>query len=254
MRVKILSRLWRADWHLSVLLVLLLLVVFVIYPMSLRRPWGDIVLQSSLSLIVLLGTALIARMRAARALGVLCAAGALAFGWVRLFSPTVSLEVVSLSLLIVFFTVLAAAILVRVFDEGRINLHRIQGAVAAYLLLGVIWSGCYSLVMLGDPSAFNLPAAADDSTQMSKLVYFSFATLTTVGYGDVTAVDTAARSLAMLEALIGQLFPAVLIARLVSMEVSHRSVEGDEHPRKSVQSASSVFYAPRTEGPRIKRI
>ena len=56
---------------------------------------------------------------------------------------------------------------------------------------------------------------------MSKLVYFSFVTLTTVGYGDIAATNTAARSLAMLEALMGQLFPAVLIARLVSMEVSH---------------------------------
>jgi voltage-gated potassium channel Kch len=55
----------------------------------------------------------------------------------------------------------------------------------------------------------------------SSLVYFSFATLTTLGYGDVTAVHTAARSLALLEALTGQLFPAVLIARLVAMEVIH---------------------------------
>jgi uncharacterized membrane protein len=73
-----------------------------------------------------------------------------------------------------------------------------------------------------DPGAFNFPAVSDEGTLMSKLVYFSFTTLTTVGYGDVTAVNTAARSLALLEALTGQLFPAILIARLVSLEVSHR--------------------------------
>src|SRR5690349_4054310 len=64
MRIEILSRLWRADWHLSALLALLLLVVFVIYPMSLRRPWGDLVLESFLSLILILGAALVAQLRA----------------------------------------------------------------------------------------------------------------------------------------------------------------------------------------------
>jgi voltage-gated potassium channel Kch len=54
------------------------------------------------------------------------------------------------------------------------------------------------------------------------LTYFSFVTLTTVGYGDVTAVDSVARSMALLEALTGQLFPAILIARLVSMEVARK--------------------------------
>jgi hypothetical protein len=117
---------------------------------------------------------------------------------------------------------LAAVILVRVFREGRINFHRIQGAVCVYLLLGVIWSGCYSLVIQFDPAAFNLPASTGDDTLTSRLVYFSFVTLTTVGYGDVTAVHPAARSLALLEALAGQLFPAVLLARLVGMELSHR--------------------------------
>ncbi|HXU39230.1 MAG TPA: potassium channel family protein [Blastocatellia bacterium] len=223
MRVEILSRLWRADWHLSALLGLLLLVVFVIYPMSLRRPWGDLVLESFLSLILILGAALVAQLRAARAFGALCAAGAIVIGWARLFSASIALELVGLSLWIVFLGVLATALLIRVFGEGRINLHRIQGAVAAYLLLGVMWAGCYRLVVLGDPAAFNLPAVVDEGTLMSKLVYFSFATLTTVGYGDVTAVDMAARSLAMLEALTGQLFPAVLIARLVSLEVIHRN-------------------------------
>jgi voltage-gated potassium channel Kch len=55
------------------------------------------------------------------------------------------------------------------------------------------------------------------------LLYYSFVTLTTVGYGDVTPLAPAARSLAITEALIGQLFPAVLIARLVSMELASKS-------------------------------
>lgn len=217
-----LSRLWRADWPLSVLLALLLLVVFVLYPMSGRGPLVNIVLQSAVSLIVISGAALIARRRTAVAFVALLGLGTAVIGWARLYSESRVLTVLGLSMWIVFLALLVVAILIRVFEEGRITFHRVRGAVAAYLLLGVIWSGCYRLVMEFDPGAFNLPSVVDEGTPMSKLVYFSFTTLTTVGYGDVTAVDTAARSLAMLEALTGQLFPAVLIARLVSMEVIHR--------------------------------
>jgi len=216
------SRLWRSDWHLSVLLGLLLLVVFIIYPMGGHGPIAATVRQFFLSLVLISGAVLIARNR--KALGVV---GALALvtaaaGWLRLGSTDLWVAVLSLVMWVIFLVLLAVAILFRVFEEGEINVHRIQGAVAVYLLLGVIWSGCYRLVLVADPSAFNFPSVSDEGSLMSKLVYFSFVTLTTVGYGDITAVDTGARSLAMLEALTGQLFPAVLIARLVSMEVSHR--------------------------------
>ena len=217
-----LSRMWRADWPLSVLLALLLLVVFVLYPMSGRGPLVNIVLQLAVSLIVISGAALIARRRTAVAFVALLGVATAVISWARLYSESRLLTVLGLSTWIVFLALLVAAIVIRVFDEGRITFHRVRGAVAAYLLLGVIWSGCYRLVMEFDPGAFNLPSVVDEGTMMSKLVYFSFTTLTTVGYGDVTAVETAARSLAMLEALVGQLFPAVLIARLVSMEVIHR--------------------------------
>ena len=218
----IFSRLWRSDWHLSMLLGLLLLVVFIIYPMGGRGPLASAVRQFFLSLILISGAVLVARTR--RTLGVV---GALALataaaGWARLGSTEQWISVLSLLMWIVFLVLLAVAILFRVFEEGEINVHRIQGAVAVYLLLGVIWAGCYRLVVEADATAFNFPTVSDEGSLMSKLVYFSFVTLTTVGYGDITAVDTGARSLAMLEALTGQLFPAVLIARLVSMEVSHR--------------------------------
>ena len=212
------SRFWRADWSLSFLLWMLLLVVFVLYPLSGRGPFS-VVLQLVFSLILISGVALVANSRAALALAAVLAVGTAAVGWVRLYEPSAQLTVVGTCLWIVFFSMLAAVILVRVFREGRINLHRIQGAVCVYLLIGVIWSGCFILVVQFDP------VSAADDTLAARLVYFSFVTLTTVGYGDVTAVHPAARSLALLEALIGQLFPAVLLARLVGMELSHREKE-----------------------------
>ncbi len=214
---------WKADWHLSFLLGLLVLVIFVIYPLAGRHgPVVGIVLQSFFSLILISGVVLASRRRTARAFAILLAVATAATGWLRLFAPAERLTMLGVLLLIVFLAMLAAVILIRVFDGGRITVYRVQGAIAAYLLLGVIWSGFYRLVVYMDPAAFNLPAGEDEGTLMSRLIYFSFATLTTVAYGDVAPVDTAARSLAMLEALTGQLFPVVLIGRLVSLEVSHR--------------------------------
>jgi len=222
MRFRAITRYWRADWYLSFLLCMLLLVVFVLYPLSDRGRFGGVVLQSVFSLILISGAALIANRPGVMVLALLLAGGTAAVEWIRLFRPSRGLNVLGISLWILFCSMLAAVIMVRVFRKGRINLYRIQGALCVYLLLGVIWSGAYRLVVQFDPAAFSLPAStADEGLMSSSLVYFSFATLTTLGYGDVTAVHTAARSLALLEALTGQLFPAVLIARLVAMEVVH---------------------------------
>ena len=73
------------------------------------------------------------------------------------------------------------------------------------------WKGCL-------PGAF--AGHTDESGGLADWIYFSFVTLTTVGYGDITPVALGARSLTMLEALVGQLYPAVIIARLVSLQTS----------------------------------
>jgi len=237
MPLRTIARFWRADWYLSFLLGLLLLVVFVLYPLSGRGPFGGVLFQLFFSLILISGAALVANSRAALVLALLLAAGTAAIGWIRLYAPSSRLTILDTSLWIAFFSMLAAVILVQVFREGKINFHRIQGAVCVYLLLGVIWAGCYHLVIQFDPSAFNLAHPADDNTVMSRLVYFSFVTLTTLGYGDVTAVNPAAQSLALLEALAGQLFPAVLIARLVAMEVSHHQEKLDRDHKLRVKDA-----------------
>jgi hypothetical protein len=222
MPARIVSRLWRDDWHLSVLLGLLLLVVFIIYPMGTRTTLTAILRQFFLSLIIISGAVLLAKTRKALLVVVLLALGTAVAGWIQVGSREQWLTVLSQLMWTIFLALLVIALVLRVFAEGDINVHRIQGAVAAYLVLGVMWAGCYRLVFAFDPTAFKLPSIVDDGHLMSTFVYFSFCTLTTVGYGDVTAVDTFARSVAMLEALTGQLFPAVLIARLVSMEVTDR--------------------------------
>jgi voltage-gated potassium channel Kch len=120
--------------------------------------------------------------------------------------------------------VLALLVVVQVFREGPITMHRVLGAVGVYLLLGLAWSFAYHLIDVVNPDAFAISGGATARILSgNEFLYFSFITLTTVGFGDITALDPAARSIVMLEALTGQLFPAILIARLVSMELVSRT-------------------------------
>jgi hypothetical protein len=172
------------------------------------------------ALLLLSGIGVVARTHAwFRVLGVI-AVVAIAVRILAIFLPIREALVARAGTSLVFCALLAFVVGERVLRHGPINHYRIQGAIAAYLLIGVIFALAYDLAYQLSPEAFRLVVEPrTESDLLAKLFYFSFSTLTTVGYGDITAVHPAARSLAMLEALLGQLFPAVLIARLVGLSI-----------------------------------
>jgi hypothetical protein len=89
------------------------------------------------------------------------------------------------------------------------------GAVGAYFLLGIFWANTYQIINVVDPKAFH--GTDGGVLKRSALYYFSFTTLTTTGYGDITAVDPLVRMWAVFEAIIGSMYSAIVIARLVSL-------------------------------------
>jgi len=105
------------------------------------------------------------------------------------------------------------------FTEKEVTTEVIAGAVCVYFLLGTAWSLVYALLELLNPGSFSLPEGL--SPDLSTFHYFSFTTITTMGYGDITPLSHKAFSLATLEAVTGQLYVAILVARLVGMHVSH---------------------------------
>jgi hypothetical protein len=109
-----------------------------------------------------------------------------------------------------------------VFAAGRITYHRVMGAVLLYLTVAVIFTALFAVVGTLVPKAFAGLVVEDSPALASNLIYFSFATLTTTGYGDVFPVHPVARSLCNLEAIFGQLYPATLLARLVTLELVDR--------------------------------
>ena len=114
-----------------------------------------------------------------------------------------------------------------VFSKGRMTSDRVAGAISVYLLLGLLWALVYGVVSSTNPDAFKGLSAFDleNSGAQPDFIYFSFVTLTTLGYGDMSPVSQIAKSLAWFEAVFGQLYLAVTIARLVSLEIAHK-----EHP------------------------
>lgn len=110
-----------------------------------------------------------------------------------------------------------------VLAPGEITRHRVIGAVALYLGLRMAFAGAYHLAsQLAPGSLANVPSETHQYQTYSSILYFSFATLTSVGYGDIVPVQPFVRVLSNVEAIIGQLYPATLLARLVTLELERR--------------------------------
>jgi len=125
------------------------------------------------------------------------------------------------------FILIAAigVILHHIIAARRVSEDIIFGSVAAYLLFGLLWAMAYELLNVIMPgmvisSAGEILTAQERATQFSDFMYFSFITLTSVGYGDLTPIGTPARALAMVEGIFGQLYTAILIAWLVGVRVA----------------------------------
>ena len=124
--------------------------------------------------------------------------------------------------LLVMGVTLVVVVARAVFSPGRVSYHRIIGAILVYLSVAVTFSALFTIVGLLVPHAFYGMVLEDNPALASNVIYFSFVTLTSTGYGDVYPIYPVARSLCNLETIIGQLYPATLLARLVSLEIEGR--------------------------------
>jgi hypothetical protein len=219
-----------SDPALTVLVVLQILALFVDMPLT------DMGWLSPRSLIVLelltLGAALLVVSWKRAAVIALLASFLAGIGAAELRDVLASQTAtfIDFAAKMIFTGVLTWVVGIQVFSPGRVTRHRIWGAVAIYLQISLLFTFLYLLIASQNPSAFHptliLSGPTGDILRGAhggaQLVYFSLSTLTTTGYGDIVPVQPLARSLANLEGLIGQLFPATLLARLVTLEMAER--------------------------------
>lgn len=121
-----------------------------------------------------------------------------------------------------YFAILTVAVLVRVIAHQRVTSHTVLGAICGYLLIGYVFTFGYLVLIFEDPTAISFngqPLGVERVTNIgehtAELIYFSFITLTTVGYGDIVPACPVTRMLAVIEILTGQLYLAAFVARLV---------------------------------------
>ena len=119
-----------------------------------------------------------------------------------------------------FFGYIVVNLLYFIFRESRVSRDVIYAAIIVYLLMGIVWAEIFTLVNHFDADAFDISGFEINNSE-AIFLYFSYVTLTTLGYGDISPLTSHAYSLAIIEAIIGQLYLTVLVARLVGLHISH---------------------------------
>jgi hypothetical protein len=144
---------------------------------------------------------------------------AIIFRWSHHLLPDLMSPIFFIGFGLTFIGFVIVNILHYIMRASRVNAEVICAGISAYLLIAIMWSMVYKLVGDIDPRSFyfaNVPNAEQTMTNANAF-YFSFATISSVGYGDITPVTSVARMLAVMEAITGLFFMAVLISRLVSL-------------------------------------
>lgn len=207
-------------WRFSTveLLGALVLLLF-ISPFVQTVPYGETIESGLMTLMLVAAVLAIGGRRRILLRASVVVAPAVISKWLHHLHPEWCPQWVYLVAALVFIGFVIVNLLRFVLRAPRVDLDVLCASICAYLLLGVLWALAYTLVAGLDPQAFAVHLAHGEVTGMSgfNAFYFSFVTLSTVGYGDITPISSPARMLAVLEAVTGPLYVAILIARLVAL-------------------------------------
>jgi Ion channel len=209
-----------------------LVLTAIVLPAIRLSQLGWIVLSPTFALTLIFGSFATIRHRIFVYFVILLAISAVAVDVMTQFALRLGSPVVDSALKLCCLSILLSMTLKRTLRPGPVTVYRVMGGVAGYLIIGLTWALAYDILVQQVPDAIHfLPATARGLPgQPSQLIYFSFVTLTTVGYGDVYPAHPAARSLAVAEALVGQLYIAILISSLVGMALQTRPERNGNRP------------------------
>ena len=215
---------WSEERSLTTLLALLAINMFVLEPVIREGARIAFLRGMFFSLLLVAGLLTMTRHKTLRIVFVVFVTLTLVVHWLRMAFGLGGLMGWDACLSLVSMIALTAFVLAQMNRQGPVTGHRVRGAVAGYLLVAMSCACAYALIDFLFPGAFQMSAADLQSGQskFDAFLYFSIVTLTTLGYGDITAIHPVARSVVMVEALLGQLYPAILIARLVSLSLETR--------------------------------
>lgn len=144
--------------------------------------------------------------------------------WINHFIESPALSLARTFSGILFFAFMVMTIISYIFKQNRVTLNVINASVVVYLLMALMWALLFILVETLHPGSFSMVGNPIQESRFH-FFYYSFVTITTLGYGDITPATEIARSLAVLEAVLGQIYLVVLVARLVGIHIAQSMAE-----------------------------
>jgi len=216
------------------LVAIVLLFVAAPFIEDIPRGQGSLVEAILMTVVLVSGVLAVSRTRQTLVFALVFVTPAVLARWAQhLFHDSVPREFYLVPGL-VFVLFVLAHLLSFILRAPRVNSEVLCAGLSAYLLLGLLWSFAYLLVAQIRPNAFafTVNAAANESMEGFRALYFSLITLSTVGYGDIVPVTPVARMLAAMEAMTGTLFMAVFISRLVALYSSQPPAAGEDKATK----------------------
>lgn len=220
---KLVREFWSGDLGLTLITISVVLQIFVVTPLRETALGGRLLLDLLIFALMILGALAEEKKRIGAILIVATVLlSAVFLTRARIYPTPFHREIASTFATITLLLYVRVVLLV-MFRRGPVTWSRIQGGVCAYLLLGMAWASAYYVLEQFAPGSFQFISSSADLDQMtSKLTYFSFGALTTVG-SDIHPISPIARYMFVAEAIVGQLFPPILIGGLVGMAMQARS-------------------------------
>src|SRR6476620_4676425 len=207
----------------TVELLIALVLLFVFFPFVEEVKGGDVIVSILLSLVLVSGDPAVADRNGELFIALVLAIPAIVGRWISHFRPDLVPPPVFLVAGLALIAFVVANLLRFVLRAPSVNTEVLCASISAYLMLGLLWTVAYWLVALVNPNAFSFNTGPKETMSGFNAFYFSFITLSTVGYGDIAPVSRIARWLAATEAMTGLLYVTVLIARLVSLYSTPKS-------------------------------
>lgn len=200
-------------------LLISLVALILVFPVVDALGFGTWIFEIFSSAILLSAVNAVSEKRVYFVLTLLMAAPALVATWAAEMTGSPWFDFLGKVLSAAALMLVVGLLLAHVLKSERVNKEKIFAALSVYLLIGFIWALLFAIVEFLLPGSFRL--TGDQVADPGVRVYYSFVTLTTLGYGDIVPIAPVARSLAIVEALIGQLYLAVLVARLVGLYIAY---------------------------------
>jgi len=205
-------------------LLILILSVAIAQELGIREENRRLVLEPTLILLLLMGVwGLEKEKKWLMRVGGSIAATGVTIAVLNFFLNMAGLQLINMGILMVFFVGSTWIASRNLLLSGEIDINKIIGAICIYLLLGLNWAMLFLFTNMAIPDSFHGLTATTIGAQFSEFMYFSFVTITTLGYGDLIPVKPLARTFAFLEAIVGQFYVAVLVAWLVGMYLSDKT-------------------------------